>query len=137
MKILKKYDKLSGALIRIPFIQKVLKEPFFETNVLNGLVKECEEILDRLFSIDQSASSAVNDDRSAPSLATDQSSSAPVNNDNSLRVPEELAEIENMENMYVKQTVSALRVLKEIRSRSSTVSAFSLPPLQNSELEAF
>jgi hypothetical protein len=35
-----------------------------------------------------------------------------------------------MESMYMKSTVAALRSLKEIRSKSSTVSAFSLPPLQ-------
>jgi hypothetical protein len=35
----------------------------------------------------------------------------------------------------MKSTISALRVLKEIRSKSSTVSVFSLPPLQISGLE--
>lgn len=52
-----------------------------------------------------------------------------------LRVPKELSEIEYMESLYMKSTVSALRVLKEIRSGSSTVSVFSLPPLQVSGLE--
>jgi hypothetical protein len=32
--------------------------------------------------------------------------------------------------MYMKSTIAALRSLKEIRSKSSTVSMFSLPPLQ-------
>lgn len=49
-----------------------------------------------------------------------------------LRVPKDLSEIEYMESLYMKSTVSALRVLKEIRSGSSTVSVFSLPPLQAS-----
>lgn len=48
------------------------------------------------------------------------------------RVNKELAEIESL---YMKSTISALRALKEIRSGSSTVSAFSLPPLQLSGLE--
>ncbi|KAJ6674020.1 SPX DOMAIN-CONTAINING PROTEIN 2 [Salix viminalis] len=49
----------------------------------------------------------------------------------SLRIPTELPEIEYMESMYVKLTLSALRVLKDIRSGSSTVSVYSLPPLQS------
>lgn len=52
-----------------------------------------------------------------------------------LRVPKELSEIEYMESLYMKSTVSALKVLKEIRSGSSTVSVFSLPPIQASGLE--
>uniref|UniRef100_A0A803QBS6 SPX domain-containing protein n=1 Tax=Cannabis sativa TaxID=3483 RepID=A0A803QBS6_CANSA len=78
VKILKKYDKRTGALMRLPFIQK---------------------------------------------------------DEESLRFPKELAEIEYMESLYMKSTVSALKVLKEIRSGSSTVSVFSLPPLQVSGLE--
>lgn len=52
-----------------------------------------------------------------------------------LLVPKDLAEIEYMESLYMKSTVSALHVLQEIRSGSSTVSMFSLPPLQLSGLE--
>lgn len=51
-----------------------------------------------------------------------------------LRMPKELAEIESMESLYMKSSISALRALKEIRSGSSTVSVFSLPPLQISGL---
>lgn len=52
-----------------------------------------------------------------------------------LKVPKELAELKHMESMYMKLTESALRVLKEVRSGSSTVSVFSLPPLQNNAME--
>lgn len=47
----------------------------------------------------------------------------------------ELAELEYMKSLYTKSTISALRALKEIRSKSSTVSVFSLPPLQVSGIE--
>uniref|UniRef100_M1DN33 IDS4 n=1 Tax=Solanum tuberosum TaxID=4113 RepID=M1DN33_SOLTU len=50
VKILKKYDKHTGALIRLAVIQKVLEEPFFKTDVLNKLVKECETMLSSLLS---------------------------------------------------------------------------------------
>ncbi|CAI0542908.1 unnamed protein product, partial [Linum tenue] len=102
-KILKKYDKRTGALIRLPFIQKVLQEPFFTTDLLNKLVKECETMLDRLFPVKLAALGASS---------------------------RELAEIEQMQSLYMKSSMSALRILKEIRSRSSTVSVFSLPPIQ-------
>ncbi|KAA3477639.1 SPX domain-containing protein 2-like [Gossypium australe] len=130
VKIIKKYDKRSGALVRLPFIQKVLQQPFYRTDVLNELVKECEMVLDRLFSTDEP--SALPDVTNEKDHKPDTSSRS---NENLLKVPKELAEIKDMENMYMKQTLSALHVLKEIRSGSSTVSVFSLPPLQNRALD--
>ncbi|EEF37938.1 SPX domain-containing protein 1 [Ricinus communis] len=132
VKILKKYDKRTGALIRLPFIQKVLQQPFFTTDLLYKLVKECETMLDRLFPIIDSSSpfEAVDGDETF-----DPSTSATIKSDSMLGVPRELAEIEHMESLYMKSTISALRVLKEIRSKSSTVSVFSLPPLQISGVE--
>lgn len=130
MKILKKYDKRSGALIRLPFIQKVLKEPFFSTEVLDKIVKECETTLEKIFS--------KNDPTSPPEGTDDQkecdSKTASKINDSVPSVTKEPVESENMEGMYTK-TMSALRVLKEIRSGSSTVSVFSLPPLQSNALD--
>ncbi|KAK9279610.1 hypothetical protein L1049_013289 [Liquidambar formosana] len=130
LKILKKYDKLSGALIRLPFIQKVLQQPFYSTDLLNKLVKECETMLDHLFSMNGPP---------APSEAADvkercENKSA-IGNGKRIEVPKELSEIKSMENMYVRLTLSALRVLKEVRGGSSTVSEFSLPPLQTDVVE--
>jgi len=129
-KILKKYDKRTGALIRLPFIQKVLQEPFFTTDLLNTFVKECEAMLDRLFPSNKSRNL---DEEGEPTT----SGMVKTGTDDSelLRVPKELSEIEYMESLYMKSTVSALKVLKEIRSGSSTVSVFSLPPLPASGLE--
>ncbi|RVW54064.1 SPX domain-containing protein 1 [Vitis vinifera] len=124
VKILKKYDKRSGALIRLPFIQKVLQEPFFTTDVLYKLVKECETMLDHLFSMNKEPSA------SSPKGTKGKEPNGPdtttESKERQLKVPKELAEIEHMESMYVKLTLSALRVLKEIRSGSSTVNTFSL-----------
>lgn len=135
VKILKKYDKRTGALIRLPFIQRVLQQPFFTTDLLYKLVKECETMLDQLFPVNELpvCETADRDDEGC-----DPSTSATIeNNDDGflLRRPKEFAEIEYMDSLHMKSTISALRVLKEIRSGSSTVSVFSLPPLQMNGLE--
>ncbi|OIT18928.1 spx domain-containing protein 2 [Nicotiana attenuata] len=173
VKILKKYDKRTGALIRLPVIQKVLEEPFFKTDVLNKLVKECETMLSSLFSQNEpskapgdeesgggdagGSSSGVEDTKvvaepsEAPGgegssrggsrvaedpeelavAAIEKLSKAPGGEgSDGVKDTEELSEIENKGNMYLKLTKSALRVLQEIRSGSSTVSMFSLPPLE-------
>ncbi|XP_008219490.1 PREDICTED: SPX domain-containing protein 1-like [Prunus mume] len=131
LKILKKHDKRTGALIRFPFVQRVMQQPFFTTDVLNKLVKECEAMLDHVFS------------KNVPSVPSEgtkveercESTTVTENRDRLFRAPTELAEIKHMESVYVRQTISALRVLKEVRSGSSTVSAFSLPPLQTNVVE--
>lgn len=130
-KILKKYDKRTGALIRLPFIQKVLQEPFFTTDLLNTFVKECEAMLDHLFPSIKNQN--LEEEEGEPT--TSGTVKTATDDSDLLRVPKELSEIEYMESLYMKSTVSALKVLKEIRSGSSTVSVFSLPPLQASGLE--
>ncbi|XP_020097241.1 SPX domain-containing protein 1-like [Ananas comosus] len=132
VKILKKYDKRTGALIRLPFIQKVLQQPFFTTDLLYKLVKECEAMLDCLFSTNE------------PSVSGEENGEEAVDGQHKCSKPgsalvkggvPELEEIEYMESLYMKSTIAALRALKEIRSGSSTVSVFSLPPLQTSGVD--
>eukprot|EP00262_Sarcandra_glabra_P015231 TRINITY_DN4643_c0_g2_i1.p1 TRINITY_DN4643_c0_g2~~TRINITY_DN4643_c0_g2_i1.p1 ORF type:complete len:277 (+),score=50.30 TRINITY_DN4643_c0_g2_i1:149-979(+) len=122
VKILKKYDKRTGALIRLPFIKRVLQQPFYSTDLLYQFIKECESTLDQLFPV--SVLSISREDNSCElRIATEKAGL--------LNGPKELEDIKNMESMYLKKTLSALKALKEIRSRSSTVSVFSLPPLQS------
>ncbi|XP_009591083.1 SPX domain-containing protein 1-like [Nicotiana tabacum] len=124
VKILKKYDKRTGALLRLPFIQKVLQQPFYTTDLLYKLVKECENLIDHLFPVIDARCMTDEADGNEPSTSGDNK------NEGLLRAPRELIEIEYIESLYMKSTISALRSLKEIRSKSSTVSVFSLPPLQ-------
>ncbi|TKY50973.1 SPX domain-containing protein 2 [Spatholobus suberectus] len=126
VKIIKKYDKKTGALLRSPFIQDVVSQPFFETDVLNKLVKECEVILSILFT--NGPYSSMSEDFMENGFG---SMSGSENDENVMEVPKELAEIENMENMYIKLTLSALHTLEEIRGRSSSVSMFSSPSPHN------
>ncbi|OEL32088.1 SPX domain-containing protein 1 [Dichanthelium oligosanthes] len=127
VKILKKYDKRTGALIRLPFIQKVLQQPFFTTDLLYKLVKQCEAMLEQL--LPTSEPSVSSEDRKGDSNDEEKPAKPTSSLVNGRGIPE-LDEIEYMEGMYMKSTIAALRSLKEIRSKSSTVSMFSLPPLQ-------
>lgn len=133
MKILKKYDKRSGELMRLPFIQKVLHEPFFRTEVLNNLVNDCEIMIYGIFSWHEQLTppEEIGQKEGCSDWAATEDS------EKLLRLPEELSAIENMENMYMRLTMSALRTLREIRSGSSTVSMFSLPPMQGHDLDEF
>lgn len=134
VKILKKYDKRTGALIRLPFIQKVLQQPFFTTDLLYKLVKKCEVMLDHLFPKrnEPSISDDQGDNNGDQGEETEQKLSKQSSTITNFGI-RELEDIEFMESLYMKSTIAALRVLNEIRSGSSTVSVFSLPPLPSCE----
>ncbi|KAK9274303.1 hypothetical protein L1049_019117 [Liquidambar formosana] len=99
-KILKKYDKRTGGLLRLPFIQKVLQQPFFTTDLVSKLVKECESTIDAVF---------------------------PIVEEESIRGEREAVTVAG-EGIF-RNTVAALLTMQEIRNGSSTYSHFSLPPL--------
>ncbi|KAF3780865.1 SPX domain-containing protein 3 [Nymphaea thermarum] len=102
-KILKKYDKRTGALLRLPFIQKVLQQPFFTTDLLSKLIKECENTMHFVF----------------PGEGQQKGG--------------KIAEMAAPEDNIFRNTVAALVTMREIRSGSSTYSQFSLPPLHLGE----
>ncbi|KAG6608151.1 SPX domain-containing protein 1, partial [Cucurbita argyrosperma subsp. sororia] len=123
-KILKKYDKRSGELIRVPFIKKVLRQPFYSTDVLGQLLKECEMVLDLLF-FKKDLSSAAETVNEEGRQVGSEAKTASESKEKVLNIPEDLEEIEYMESMYMKLTLSALEALKEIRGGSSTIDVFS------------
>ncbi|KAL7158488.1 hypothetical protein ABFS83_02G146600 [Erythranthe nasuta] len=41
-----KHDKRTGGVLRLPLIQKVLEQPFFTTDLISKLVKECETTIE-------------------------------------------------------------------------------------------
>ncbi|KAL1558984.1 SPX domain-containing protein 4 [Salvia divinorum] len=49
IKILKKYDRRTGELLSLPFTQLAVHQPFFMTEPVTRLVRECEENLELLF----------------------------------------------------------------------------------------
>ncbi|KAA8515911.1 hypothetical protein F0562_019090 [Nyssa sinensis] len=99
-KILKKYDKRTGGLLRLPFIQKVLQQPFFTTDLISKLVKECESTIDAVFPVAEEEK--IEGEREGITVAG--------------------------EGIF-RNTVAALLTMKEIRRGSSTYGHFSLPPL--------
>eukprot|EP00258_Populus_trichocarpa_P015892 XP_006373335.1 SPX domain-containing protein 4 isoform X2 [Populus trichocarpa] len=70
VKILKKYDKRTGGLLRLPFTQLALHQPFFTTEPLTRLVHECEDNLELLFPLEAEVIESTNivQDQSNPSL---------------------------------------------------------------------
>ncbi|XP_028754142.1 SPX domain-containing protein 3-like [Neltuma alba] len=103
-KILKKYDKRTGGLLRLPFIQKVLEQTFYATDQISKLVKKCEGMMDVVFRrrAEEELAERAREARDAITVAG--------------------------EGIF-RNTVAALLTIQEIRAGSSTQSAFSLPPL--------
>ncbi|KAL6125936.1 hypothetical protein ACLB2K_073987 [Fragaria x ananassa] len=100
-KILKKHDKRTGALLRLPFIQKILEQPFFTTDLISKLVKECEGTIDAVFPVDEEEE----------------------------RKREVKDAITVAGEGIFRNTVAALLTMQEIRRGSSTYSQYSLPPI--------
>lgn len=98
-KILKKYDKRTGGVVRLPFIQKVVHQPFFTTDLISKLVKDCESTIESVF--------------------------PPLEPTRRFRA----AAAGGGEGMIFRNTVAALLTMQDIRRGSSTYSHFSLPPL--------
>ncbi|CAK9197987.1 unnamed protein product [Sphagnum jensenii] len=126
VKILKKHDKRTGAVLRLPFIRRVLLQPFFSTELLSKLVQDCESLLSFFPPL--------------PSVETCAVQRADGEGwDSNAEVPRDVQELlllrgEDAQNIY-KSSLAALRTLKEMRKRSSTVSSQSLPPCKFSRNE--
>ncbi|KAL6641161.1 hypothetical protein ACP70R_019342 [Stipagrostis hirtigluma subsp. patula] len=103
-KIVKKYDKRTGRLLRLPFIEKVLGQPFFGTELISGLVRECEATMEAVFDAGEGRAGA------------------------GTRVPV-VAAAATAEQSIFRNTVAALVTMGELRSGSSTIGHFSLPPM--------
>ncbi|KAG0569485.1 hypothetical protein KC19_6G093700 [Ceratodon purpureus] len=106
VKILKKHDKRTGAVLRLPFIRRVLLQPFFSTELLSQLVKQCSDLLS---TFPPTPREVVDDPEDASSLERPYAT-GPI-----------------AEGIF-KGTVAALRTIQEMRKGSSTVSPLSLPP---------
>ncbi|KAK9741099.1 hypothetical protein RND81_03G081400 [Saponaria officinalis] len=68
VKILKKYDKITGGLLRLPFTQLAAHQPFFTTEPLTQLVRECEANLELLFPLEEEVTESTVNKTAAPPL---------------------------------------------------------------------
>jgi len=110
-KILKKFDKRTGGVLglRLPVIAGVLRQPFFtNTDLVSELVRDCEAMMEAVFPFPPAAVSAVSRDL----------------------LHERRHAVAVAEQSIFRNTVAALLTMQEVRSGSSTVGHFSLPPMQ-------
>lgn len=130
VKILKKHDKRTGAVLRMPFIQSVLLQPFFTTELLSKLVRECERNLHSLLpsSLEEVLLSVQGSSTTPESSSPSAQLSTTTNFDRSFNPGEAV------ETIY-RSTIMALRTIQDIRQGSSTCSIFSLPPIKVGEGE--
>ncbi|KAK1678870.1 hypothetical protein QYE76_039718 [Lolium multiflorum] len=102
-KILKKYDKRTGAVLRLAVIETVLAQPFFTAEAVTLMVRECEAMMEAVFpTAPGEGQAAARRDREALAAA---------------------------EQRIFRNTVAALLAMEDVRSGSSTRGRHSLPPL--------
>lgn len=111
IKILKKYDKRTGGLLRLPFTQLAAHQPFFTTEPLTRLVRECEANLELLFPLEEE----VTESTSAP---RDQNRADPPLADITNTPPETSSLGEATRDIY-RSTLSAIRTIQGLRTSST------------------
>lgn len=111
VKILKKYDKRTGGLLRLPFTQLALHQPFFTTEPLTRLVHECEDNLELLFPLEAEVIESTNvaQDESNPSL----NNTTKISSEPSTTLGEETIDI-------YRSTLAAMKAIRGLQKASST-----------------
>ncbi|KAK3145602.1 hypothetical protein QOZ80_3BG0255040 [Eleusine coracana subsp. coracana] len=119
VKILKKYDKRTGGVLRLPFTQRARHQPFFTTEPLTRLVRECEANLELLFPIE------------AEVLEPGSSSKLEAKDDVASRDPTSSCDTEASD-LY-RSTIAAMKAIQGLRRASSTSTPLSLSRFFNGE----
>jgi hypothetical protein len=99
VKILKKYDKRTGAGLLLLATAALQEKPFFKTETVSRMVRECEAMLE---AVPATAPKGQNADCEALAIA---------------------------ERSIFRNTVAALLIMQDMRVVSSTSGTHSLPPL--------
>ncbi|CAK9308987.1 unnamed protein product [Citrullus colocynthis] len=124
IKILKKYDKRTGELLRLPYMQLVVRQPFFTTELLTSLVHQCEANLELLFPLEAEVV------ESTPALRVDPN--AILNNSKVItaKAPSDLGE--ESEDLY-RSIVAAMTAIRGLQKESSTNNPLSFSSLFKSQ----
>lgn len=124
VKILKKYDKRTGGLLRLPFTQLVLHQPFFTTEPLTRLVRECEANLELLF---PSEAEVVESSSTVQAHSSSHQNLSP-------RISAETSSTLGDENLDIyKSTLAAMRAIRGLQKASSTYNPLSFSSLLQNE----
>ncbi|CAA3009126.1 SPX domain-containing 4 [Olea europaea subsp. europaea] len=120
LKILKKYDKRTRGLLRLPYTQLAVHQPFFTTEPLTRLVHECEENLELLFPQEAEVVEST-------SIAQDKTDIIPRSPsidclETTLSLGEETVDI-------YRSTLAAIRAIKGLKKASSTYNPLSFSTL--------
>ncbi|CAI9109738.1 OLC1v1009615C1 [Oldenlandia corymbosa var. corymbosa] len=113
VKILKKYDKRTGELLRLRFTQLALHEPFFTTEPLSRLVQECEANLELLFPLE---AEVVESNAALQNNAGEASSN--MGTETKMSLGEETVDI-------YRSTLAAMRTIQGLKKASSTINPLS------------
>ncbi|KAI4320421.1 hypothetical protein MLD38_033904 [Melastoma candidum] len=116
VKIVKKYDKRTGGALSLHFTQLAVRQPFFTTEPLTRLVRECEENLEVLFPLQ---AEVVESTSPAHSTGQHQGGSVGTSQGPSASVGEETLGV-------YRGTLAAMRTIQGLKRASSTYNPLSI-----------
>ncbi|KAJ9173259.1 hypothetical protein P3X46_016415 [Hevea brasiliensis] len=116
VKILKKYDKRTGGLLRLPFTQLALHQPFFTTESLTRLVHECEANLELLFPLHAEVIESTN--------VAERQPNPPLNNPANISFESSRALGDDNMDIY-RSTLAAMKAVRGLQKASSTYNPLS------------
>ncbi|KAJ4835392.1 SPX domain-containing protein 4 [Turnera subulata] len=120
VKILKKYDKRTGGLLRLPFTQLALHQPFFTTEPLTRLVRDCEANLELLFPLEAEVIESTN--------GAEGRSNPPQNNIANIS-PESPSTLGAGTVDIYRSTLAAMKAIRGLQKASSTYNPLSFSSL--------
>lgn len=116
VKIVKKHDRLTGAWLRLSFIPDVLRQPFFSTEILSRLVRDCESNMLLLFpSSGETADHSFEEDTRESAFQDDSLFSEKI-----------------IKEIYTS-TTAAWQIMQDMSRGSSTYNVFSVPPCEDDD----
>ncbi|KAI9153070.1 hypothetical protein LWI28_005388 [Acer negundo] len=124
VKILKKYDKRTGGLLCLPFTQLALHQPFFTTESLTRLVRECEANLELLFPLEAEVI------ESTPAARDE--SNPPLNNTKNIQPDTSSTVAEETSDVY-RSTLAAMKAIRGLQKASSTYNPLSFSSRQDDD----
>ncbi|XP_048434938.1 SPX domain-containing protein 4-like [Pyrus x bretschneideri] len=122
VKILKKYGKRTGGVLRLRFTQ-LDHQPLFTTETLTRLVRECEATLELPFPLEAEVIEGTT--TTQDSTPPDRSHSNPQSNDSANIASETPSNMEANINIY-RGTVAAMKAIQGLQKPSSTAGPWSL-----------